>query len=277
MIGNTSEDAETLKINGFVHSRLDIPIEVQSSDEFNRFRDSWSNLCDDQYLYASTIYRKRRYGKYLLNSKDFTMRHLPHAAFYQPKEYNELVGGVLRNFEPLETSTTEGPTLHSLIRANFAVVNAVHPGHMYWHVYVHQKRITARDGGGVESAPEGIHRDGHDFLVIHVINRSNISGGSSRIYSTSKELLYQSVLQDVSERIIINDHKVLHGVTPIFQTDLSHSGERDVLTLHFERAFERNCRKCDQRIIQEFNEKKVLCYKCFEYMTPLHIIASKIA
>ena len=49
----------------------------------------------------------------------------------------------------------------------------VSPAHA-WHVEVHQFRIEARSGQEGRPTPEGMHRDGVDYVLVLLVNRTNI-------------------------------------------------------------------------------------------------------
>ncbi len=49
-----------------------------------------------------------------------------------------------------------------------------------WHVEIHQFRILARDDGG-KPPPEGMRRDGGDFVFMTFIDRSKVTGDEPTI------------------------------------------------------------------------------------------------
>ncbi len=82
-------------------------------------------------------------------------------------------------------------------------------------------------------SPEGIHRDGADFILIMVLKRENITGGVNHIYDDAKRLLFGSVLTEAGDAILIDDQSVWHGVSEIYPIDVNKPAYRDVLVLTF--------------------------------------------
>ena len=51
-----------------------------------------------------------------------------------------------------------------------------------WHVEVHQFRIEARRGEAGQPTPEGMHRDGVDYVLVLLVNRRNIASGVTSVH-----------------------------------------------------------------------------------------------
>ncbi len=51
----------------------------------------------------------------------------------------------------------------------------------FWHVEIHQFRIEAHAGQEGQPTPEGMHRDGVDWVLVLLVNRVNISEGETSI------------------------------------------------------------------------------------------------
>ena len=93
---------------------------------------------------------------------------------------------------------------------------------------VHQIRQICYPFIDSHNSPEGIHKDGSDFLITaYVINRSNIVGGESMIYDEDKKLMYKNILHS-DNGIFQDDKNLYHYVTPI-QSDGNYVGYRDIL------------------------------------------------
>tara|TARA_B110000914_G_scaffold220742_1_gene231338 strand:+ start:543 stop:866 length:324 start_codon:yes stop_codon:yes gene_type:complete len=81
------------------------------------------------------------------------------------------------------------------------------------------------------NSPEGIHKDGAHFIISAlVINKFNITGGSSIIYDNFKNTLFSTNL-DILQGIFMNDQKFLHNVTPIKSLHHHSFGFRDIIGL----------------------------------------------
>lgn len=140
-------------------------------------------------------------------------------------------GGIYREFEPIKNSTIENPVLKSfiqLIAPQFSFNDE-----KSWRIQAHQFRIVANAEEAGNPSPEGIHRDGADFILIMVLKRENITGGVNHIYDNSKRLLFGSVLTEAGDALLIDDQNVWHGVSEIYPIDIDKPAYRDVLVLTF--------------------------------------------
>ena len=96
------------------------------------------------------------------------------------------------------------------------------------NLHVHQKRQICYPYVDSHNSPEGVHKNGSDFIIsAYVINRSNIIGGESMIYDNDKKLIYKNTL-NIDNGIFQDDKSLYHYVTPIQSVD-NHIGYRDIL------------------------------------------------
>ena len=102
-----------------------------------------------------------------------------------------------------------------------------------WHIEVHQFRIEARSGEVGRPTPEGMHRDGVDFVLVLLIGRSNIRSGVTSIRGTDGRDLGSFTLTEPCDAAWVDDHRVRHGVTAVEPIDLARPGFRDVLVVTF--------------------------------------------
>ncbi|HCF27855.1 MAG TPA: hypothetical protein DEV81_11805, partial [Cyanobacteria bacterium UBA11049] len=79
-------------------------------------------------------------------------------------------------------------------------------------------------------APEGIHRDGTDFIGIFSANRENIQGGETHLYIDKKEKPVFKKILHPGELLLVNDREFFHFTTPIKPTS-DAQGVRDVFVL----------------------------------------------
>jgi hypothetical protein len=113
----------------------------------------------------------------------------------------------------------------------FSRISGNHP----WHIELHQFRIEARDGQKGNPTPEGVHRDGVDFVIVIMIKRVNIESGATSIFNLDNQLVGEFTILDTFDMAIVNDQKVYHGVTPIIQIDPDEEAYRDVLVMTFKK------------------------------------------
>jgi hypothetical protein len=196
------------------------------------FLDSWSRLENDQYMADGGRYRKRRHATYAIEQAGEPARLMPYQPHYQTVDYNPLNGGVARYFAPILDDLHQSVTLAALLEfgdAAFSQIGGIHQ----WHIELHQFRIEARDGNMGKPTPEGVHRDGVDFVLVVMIKRVNIDSGATTIYDLDNRLVGEFTLRETFDMVLVNDRKLYHGVTPITQLDADAEAFRDVLVITF--------------------------------------------
>jgi hypothetical protein len=196
------------------------------------FLDSWSRLEQDQYMADGGRYRKRRHATYAIESAGQSARLMPYQPHYQTADYNPLNGGVARYFAPILEDLHQSITLAALLEFGNRVFSQI-SGNPQWHIELHQFRIEARDGRMGKPTPEGVHRDGVDFVIVVMIKRVNIDSGATTIYDLDNQLVGEFTLRDPFDMVLVNDRKLYHGVTPITQLDADTEAFRDVLVITF--------------------------------------------
>jgi hypothetical protein len=100
---------------------------------------------------------------------------------------------------------------------------------------VHQFRIEAQPGKRGLPTPEGLHRDGVDWVLVLLIARENIAEGVTTIYDLNKESLGCFTLISPLDAALVDDNRVYHGVTAVEPIDPSKPAYRDVLVVTFRR------------------------------------------
>ncbi|MCK0744066.1 2OG-Fe dioxygenase family protein [Chromohalobacter nigrandesensis] len=81
--------------------------------------------------------------------------------------------------------------------------------------------------------PEGIHRDGVNFVIMAMVGHSNMASGESTIYDLAQDPLESFTLDMPLDLAIVNDEQVFHGVTPITPRDQAAPAVRDMLVVTF--------------------------------------------
>ncbi len=192
---------------------------------------SWNDLGPDRFMADGGRYRKRRHAVFSLSSGKFRREaHQPH---YQSRDYNMLNGGVQRWFDPVTEETAANPAFLALLdlcRDLFLDEAGLAAD---WHIEIHQFRIEPAPGETGQPTPEGMHRDGVDWVAVILIDRLNVSEGVTAICGPARISLGTFILTYPLDAVFLNDHRVLHGVTPIHRLDVSQSGHRDVLVVTF--------------------------------------------
>ena len=201
---------------------------------WERLREDWFHLELDRHLKGGATFRRRRYGRYYWSPVTDELLTLGNEPYFQPEDENAYAGGIAREFAPLLPDTVDNPFLAALVRATFACL-PLSAGRQAqtWEVRVHQVRILACADQPGEPAPEGIHQDGTDFLTLHLVRRDNIVGGESTIYRLDRSPIQSYTMRHPLDSFILEDPRILHGVTPVHPADLSAPGIRDLLGIDF--------------------------------------------
>ena len=180
-------------------------------------------------------YRRRRHGTFSARAGEALFKREPHAAHYQGREYNKLVGGIERWFEPIRPQIASGPTFTSVVEFGLALYGALMPG-VDWHVEAHQFRIEARPDAAGLPTPEGVHRDGVDFVTVMLVDRVNIESGTTTMHTLEGRQLGSFTLTQPLDAALVDDSRVMHGVTAVRPVDPSRPAWRDVLVVTYRRT-----------------------------------------
>jgi hypothetical protein len=186
------------------------------------FKAFFNNLPVDPYIKGK--YRLRRLSRFTVTGEKLIK--LPHGYLFQSKEYNPLLGDVRREFAELEDAMIELDSFRKLILA-FSDSCKLHPEA---EIGVHQIRTICSPESFGNPAPEGIHQDGTDFIGIFSVNRDNIQGGETHLYTAKKEKPVFSKILHSGELLLVNDHDFFHFTTPI-KPQTEAQGFRDVFVL----------------------------------------------
>src|SRR5947209_17754432 len=122
--------------------------------------------------------RRRGYDCYRAGPEVIVRK--PHQPNYQRRDYNPVNGGIQRWFDPVTEAIGEHPALRSILTTCHTLFDRLTPPALrpdFWHVEIHQFRIEARTGQEGHPPPEGMHRDGVDWLLVLLVSRVNISAG----------------------------------------------------------------------------------------------------
>jgi hypothetical protein len=196
------------------------------------FADSWNRLDVDTYMADGGRYRRRRHATFAA-APGGPIERLPHQPHFQPLDYNPLNGGVERWFSPVAPEVAEGASLPTVLALCRSLFDGLAPAPVSWHIEVHQFRIEARQDEPGRPTPEGLHRDGVDFVLVLLINRTNIASGMTTIHALDGRELGHFTLTHPFDAALVDDRRVAHGVTPVRALDPELPAYRDVLVVTF--------------------------------------------
>ena len=199
------------------------------------FFQEWNHLEPDDYLRDGASFRHRRFTLFSFDPGSDELLPLPPDTYFQSLDINAYAGGLSRRFAPFRPPAVSNEFLHELIRLLFRQL-PIEPDRLShpWLVDIHQIRITATAEEQGQPTPEGPHHDGEEFGVIQLVQRRNVVGGTSTVYSNDQEPVSSSTLYEPMDTLIVWDPHVMHGVSPLRPVDPDEPGIRDTLLIGYD-------------------------------------------
>jgi hypothetical protein len=202
--------------------------------DWERFAASWDGMAQDTYMADGGRYRRRRHAVFAARVGEPDIIRLPHQPHFQTVEYNTLNGGIDRWFEPVPEEVSAGPSFRTILAACRARFDGLAPD-TSWRIETHQFRIEARPDEPGQPTPEGMHRDGVDYVLVLLIDRQNIASGTTTIHALDHRPLGSFTLTMPLDAAFVDDARVFHGVTAVRPLDPARPAHRDVLVVTFRR------------------------------------------
>jgi hypothetical protein len=209
--------ADALAERGYIHLPApEFRALVRGSDEdWAEFAASWDRLGPDRFMADGGRYRSRRFAVFEASGERVTRKaHQPH---FQSRDYNPLNGDIQRWFDPIEPKTVDNPILRDIFRILTPLFTALDRRAPItpWHCEAHQFRIETSPTELGRPTPEGLHRDGVDWVVVMLVGRRNVAEGTTEIGAPDGQPLGRFTLCDRGDAVVLDDRLVRHGVTPI--------------------------------------------------------------
>ena len=205
--------------------------------DWEGFAASWEKLGPDRYMADGGRYRSRRFAAFAVAGGSVARK--PHQPHYQSRDYNALNGGIERWFDPVTDAIAAHPATQTILRATDALFTGLTPPEQRpraWHVEMHQFRIEASAAAEGRPTPEGMHRDGVDWVLVMLVRRQNVASGVTTIADGAGTALGSFTLAAPMDSALVDDRRVQHGVTAIHPIDPARPAWRDVLVLTFRHA-----------------------------------------
>jgi hypothetical protein len=203
--------------------------------DWQQFAVSWNNMPLDQYMADGGRYRRRRYATFSAAASSTEIKLEPHQPHYQSLDYNLLNGGIARDYEPMPEAVVQSASMRTILQFCLHIFGHMRP-EAAWHIECHQFRIEASGAEQGNPTPEGVHRDGVDFVLVLMVQRVNISSGTTTMHDLEQRKLDSFTLTEPLDCAIVNDRRCMHGVTPVEQIDPAQPAYRDVLVITFKNA-----------------------------------------
>ncbi|WP_028023949.1 2OG-Fe dioxygenase family protein [Enterovibrio calviensis] len=204
--------------NKFLIEAFQTPEEVSST-----LLPYFAKLSKDPYVDSDV--RFRSYARFALNDSGEISR-LPHQSFIQSSDVNRVVGDVERHFAPMDDDMVALPEFVHLLRS-FASATGLDV--TSGDVDVHQIRVTCSAQDTSAPAPEGIHQDGFRFVGIFCVQRQNIAGGFTQIYTSPVEQHpHLNTVLEPNQFVILDDQRYYHHISETLSSEAGKEGVRDV-------------------------------------------------
>ena len=201
-----------------------------SLSDWDAFAASWSDLARDEHLPEGHRYRRRRHATLSAEAGADRFAVEAHQPHYQSLDYNPLVGGIERWFEPMRPEIVGTASFRAIVGFCLRFFGPMQH-RSDWHIECHQFRIEARPDAAGQPTPEGVHRDGVDFVLVLLVNRVNIASGTTTVHDLAGNLLGSFTLTDPLDAALVHDTRVKHGVTEVRPIDPAKPAYRDVLVV----------------------------------------------
>jgi hypothetical protein len=231
--------ADTIREAGFAFvpaARMQAALHADAVTQWDGFAASWDDLGLDTYMADGGRYRRRRHAAF--SSAPGVLRRKPDQPHYQSRDYNQLNGGIARWFDPVTEATAAHPAMLAILRCCQDLFDDLTPPEIRppsWHVETHQFRIEAQPGQLGQPTPEGLHRDGVDWVLVLLVARRNIASGQTTIHDLARKPLGSFTLTTPLDAALVDDSRVYHGVTGVSPQDPKQPAYRDVLVVTFRR------------------------------------------
>lgn len=200
--------------------------------DFAAFAASWDGMSLDGHMADGGRYRRRRHAVLSALAGTPGLVREADAPHFQAVDHNPLNGGVQRHFEPIPPAVTQGAAFANLAEWARQAFDRADPGRN-WHVEAHQFRIEAAPDSAGRPTPEGMHRDGVDWVLVLLVRRENVDEGVTEIATPEGRHLGAFTLTDPLDAVLLDDRRILHVVTPVTPHDPGRPAWRDVLVLTF--------------------------------------------
>jgi hypothetical protein len=205
--------------------------DAAAAADFERFALAWNDLPPDPYIVDRAPYRFRRHAAAVLNPRTAELEHLPAGEYLQSATDNPLFGGVPRRFAPVCWDVPARRFCTALVRASSAEVLRLDGPVL---VNIHLVRIVGGHDMAGEPAPEGPHRDGFDFVSVHLVGRDVDRGGETSVTDAAGRTRAVGTLNGSLDAVYVDDRELLHYTSPISAD--GRNAYRDVLLLSYEAA-----------------------------------------
>lgn len=198
----------------------------------DKILESYDSCPVDEYMGNGT--RHKRFAQYRLHPADssdsWEFERLEHRDYTAFKKFNPVGGGMRRTYEPIEVDFTP---LISLAIAGLELDRSED-----WQINVHQNRSCAEAETPAPLTPEGVHKDGHEFVMIAVLRKVNVAGALTRLWVPGEDKPFWTGTLEERQAVLLDDRAIAHDVTDV-QTANGEPAHRDIVIVAFSRWAEK--------------------------------------
>lgn len=188
---------------------------------------SYDNCPVDEYMGNGTRYKRfSQYRMHFEPGEGWQFELLPHRDYTTYTKYNSVAGGIRRSYLPIEADFT--PLIR--IGAERIPLDTTED----WQINVHQNRTRATGDKDGPLTPEGVHHDGHEFVMIAILRRNNVGGGTTRLWQPGAESPFWTGTLQPGQAVLLDDRALQHDVTDVTSAD-GGPGHRDIVIVAFSR------------------------------------------
>jgi len=180
-------------------------------DDLSAIKRSFQDLVPDCYMPKKFGCRNRRFGEYRLSQTTGEFLSTDQLQHIRKPSKNRLNACKARTFCALQETVRDSLFTRALVEV---VVGYIDDPCREWSINIHQFRVDASQGLA-HASPNGMHQDGNDYVAIISMGRENSIGGMNQISSKRGRLLFRQTMANDLDCLVLDDRKVLHGVTPI--------------------------------------------------------------
>lgn len=173
-------------------------------------------------------YRRRSMASFVLSYSQgrWNIKKIKKEIFSQ-KVRKDDYRSLTRVFQEMSTSITKNPEFEKLLTNIAEMVREDNSNVKKLNIECHQTKIIALENSAGDNSPEGVHKDGCDYIVSAlVIERKGIKGGISKVYSDDKKKEYLKIKLEPGEGIFQKD--AWHDVTKIYAQSRKKMGVRNI-------------------------------------------------
>lgn len=242
-----------LQKNGYAKYDLMTSLDYDGIEaDYKEILDYFEDLPIDDY--APEANRYRRYSRALVLPTSGTIEWLPtirrdgeeYSAYFQGK-FNPEHAGSYREFHSIGASIQNNRLLQEIIMANYRETfwkeeDQIMPIHVGVHFV---KLMVESDQDRAVSSPDCLHQDGEPFTFAHLVERTNVEGGTNaigipEIRGRKPEEARDEDLHEIFEitkpleSYGVYDSKVSHYVSPVEKGEDDTPGVRSVILIDYQ-------------------------------------------